>query len=76
MSKSSQVTPDQSELAVQSALGLAYEVTHATRFSLDAYYKRWTHVMPSYYDNTLETATLVPDLWPDRLLDHPGSIRQ
>ena len=67
-----QVTPDQSELAVQSALGLAYEVTHATRFSLDAYYKRWTHVMP-YYDNTLETATLVPDLWPDRLLITPAA---
>jgi hypothetical protein len=61
-----QGVPDHPELAIHSTLGLAYESSRQTRFSLEVYRKRWTNVSP-YYDNTLEKLTLVPDLLPDRV---------
>jgi len=67
---SAQVRPDLPELAIHSTLGLAYESSQQTRFGLEVYRKRWTHVSP-YYDNTLEKLTLVPDLIPDRVLISP-----
>jgi TonB dependent receptor-like, beta-barrel/TonB-dependent Receptor Plug Domain len=65
-----QSVPDVPELAIHSTLGIAYERSAQTRFGLEAYRKRWTHVSP-YYDNTLESLTLVPDLTPDRMLLAP-----
>jgi len=65
-----QSVPDLPELAIHSTLGIAYERSAQTRFGLEAYRKRWTHVSP-YYDNTLESLTLVPDLTPDRMLLAP-----
>lgn len=67
-----QVRPDLPELAIHSTFGLAYESSQQTRFGLEVYRKRWTHVSP-YYDNTLEKLTLVPDLIPDRVLIAPRS---
>lgn len=61
-----QGAPDHPELAIHSTLGLAYQSSRQTRFSLEVYRKRWTNVSP-YYDNTLEKLTLVPDLIPDRV---------
>jgi hypothetical protein len=68
----SQGAPDLAELAIQSALGVAFESAHQTRLGLEVYRKRWTHVSP-YYDNTLEKLTLVPDLTPDRVLVAPAA---
>lgn len=65
-----QAAPDLPELAIHSVLGIAYERSAQTRFGLEAYRKRWTHVSP-YYDNTLANLTLVPDLAPDRVLVAP-----
>lgn len=61
-----QGAPDVPELAIHSTLGVAYQSSKETRFALEAYRKRWTHVSP-YYDNTLAKMTLVPDLTPDRV---------
>ena len=61
-----QAVPDLPELAIHSTLGVAYETSAQTRFSLEVYRKRWTHVSP-YFDNTLQKLTLVPDLMPDRV---------
>ena len=66
-----QTTPDLPELAIHSTLGVAYESSHQTRFSMEVYRKRWTNVSP-YYDNTLQKMTLVPDLIPDRVRLAPG----
>jgi hypothetical protein len=69
-----QAAPDLPELAIHSTLGVAYESSHQTRFSMEVYRKRWTHVSP-YYDNTLQKMTLVPDLIPDRVRLAPGDSR-
>lgn len=66
-----QAAPDLPELAIHSTLGVAYESSRQTRFSMEVYRKHWTHVSP-YYDNTLQKMTLVPDLIPDRMRLAPG----
>jgi hypothetical protein len=66
-----QGAPDRPELAIHSTLGVAYERSAQTRFSLEAYRKHWANVSP-YYDNTLESMTLVPDLTPDRVRIAPS----
>jgi hypothetical protein len=67
-----QSSPDLPELAVHSTLGIAYEPSARTHISLEAYHKHWSNVSP-YYDNSLESLTLVPDLMPDRVLIVPSA---
>ena len=66
-----QAAPDLPELAIHSTLGIAYERSAQTRFGLEVYRKHWSNVS-SYYDNTLESLTLVPDLTPDRMRIAPS----
>ncbi len=69
-----QGAPDLPELAIHSTLGIAYESSRDTRFTLEVYRKKWTNVTP-YYDNTLVKMTLVPDLIPDRVRIAPVDSR-
>lgn len=58
--------PDAPELAVHAILGVTYEQSEASRWRLEVYRKRWTQVSP-YFENTLDTLSLLPDLEPDRV---------
>jgi hypothetical protein len=61
-----QTTPDPTAIAVHTVLGVVYEPDDTFRASFELYGKRWTQVRP-YYDNLLDTLSLVPDLAPDRV---------
>ena len=61
-----QSAPDAPDLSVHAILGLAYEESAATRLRLEVYRKRWTNVGP-YFDNSLDSRSLLPDLEPDRV---------
>jgi outer membrane cobalamin receptor len=61
-----QFSPDEPQLALHTILGLAYERSEATRFTLEVYRKRWSNVSP-YFDNLLDKLSLLPDLEPDRV---------
>ena len=61
-----QLTPDPSAIAIHSIIGLTYQPHDEFRVSLELYRKRWTEVRP-YYENLLDSLSLVPDLAPDRI---------
>jgi outer membrane receptor protein involved in Fe transport len=61
-----QTQSDPSALAVHTILGVSHDAGRGTRFSVEAYRKRWTEVRP-YFDNLFDTLSLVPDLQPDRV---------
>ena len=61
-----QTIPDPTSIAVHTVLGVVYEPDDSYRASLELYRKRWTQVRP-YYDNLLDTLSLVPDLTVDRV---------
>lgn len=61
-----QVTPDPTAIAVHSIVGLVYQPNNDVHVSLEIYKKRWTEVRP-YYENLLDSLSLVPDLAPDRI---------
>ena len=67
-----QQAPDPSLSSVHSILGVSYETADATRFSIEAYVKRWTTVAP-YFDSELDPFSLLPELSPDRILIKPRS---
>jgi hypothetical protein len=50
---------------------VSYDKGRGTRFSVEGYRKKWTEVRP-YFDNLLDTLSLVPDLQPDRVRVAPG----
>lgn len=58
--------PDAAQLSVHTILGAAYERSQAVRFTLEMYQKRWTRTSP-YFDNMLDSLSLLPDLEPDRI---------
>jgi outer membrane receptor protein involved in Fe transport len=58
--------PDEPELAIHTILGLSYVRSDSTRVALEVYRKRWSNVSP-YFDNTLDSLSLLPDLTPDRV---------
>jgi outer membrane receptor protein involved in Fe transport len=61
----SQVAARTAQVAIHSILGVSLESSPDTRWSLEAYSKRWTAVSP-YFDNLLDPLSLSPDLAPDR----------
>lgn len=61
-----QVMPDPSAIAIHTILGLQYQPNAEFHVSLELYRKRWTEVRP-YYENLLDSLSLVPDLAPDRI---------
>jgi hypothetical protein len=61
-----QVMPDPSAIAIHSIIGLQYQPSDDFHVSLELYRKRWTEVRP-YYENLLDSLSLVPDLSPDRI---------
>jgi hypothetical protein len=61
-----QTTPDPTAIATHMVLGVVYEPDDTYRASFELYRKRWTRVRP-YYDNLLDTLSLVPDLTADRV---------
>jgi len=61
-----QARADPAQSSIHSVLGLTHETTHAARWSVEAYSKRWTRISP-YFDNTLNPLSLLPDLAPDRV---------
>jgi len=61
-----QTIPDPTSIAVHTVLGVVYEPDDSYRASFELYRKRWTQVRP-YYDNLLDTLSLVPDLTVDRV---------
>ena len=61
-----QVMPDPSAIAIHSIIGLQYQPGDDFHVSLELYRKRWTEVRP-YYENILDSLSLVPDLAPDRI---------
>ena len=63
--------PDESELAIHEILGVAYAPSDTTRVTLEAYRKRWSNVSP-YFDNSLDSLSLLPDLAPDRVRIAPS----
>jgi outer membrane receptor protein involved in Fe transport len=61
-----QSAPDQAELAVHEILGVAYAPSDTMRVALEVYRKHWSNVTP-YFDNSLDSLSLLPDLAPDRV---------
>ena len=61
-----QVMPDPSAIAIHSIIGLVYQPDDELHVSLELYRKKWTEVRP-YYENLLDSLSLVPDLSPDRI---------
>ena len=47
-------------------VGLVYQPDDDFHLSLELYRKKWTEVRP-YYENLLDSLSLVPDLAPDRI---------
>jgi len=66
-----QSVADSAQVSLHTVLGLTYEPNSATRWSFEAYTKRWTTVVP-YFDNLLDPLALTPDLAPDRVRIVPG----
>ncbi len=64
--------PDEPALAIHTIVGISYEQPDAGRLTLEVYRKRWSNVQP-YFDNRLNTLSLVPDLQPDRLRVTPNN---
>ena len=58
--------PDEPELAIHTILGVSYTRSDDMRVSLEVYRKRWSNVSP-YFNNTLDSLSLLPDLLPDRV---------
>jgi hypothetical protein len=65
-----QARSDPAQSATHTVLGITHETARAARWSIEAYSKRWTRISP-YFDNTLNSLMLLPDLAPDRVLLAP-----
>jgi outer membrane receptor protein involved in Fe transport len=66
-----QRSPDEAELATHMIAGVAYAPADTMRVALEVYRKRWSNVSP-YFDNSLDSLSLVPDLAPDRVRVTPS----
>jgi outer membrane receptor protein involved in Fe transport len=54
------------QVSIHGILGVSFDSSPRTRWSLEAYSKRWTTVSP-YFDNLLDPLALAPDLALDRV---------
>jgi hypothetical protein len=61
-----QLQPDAAQVSIHSVLGAEYELDGGGNVGLEIYSKRWTTIAP-YFDNALDTLSLLPDLTPDRV---------
>lgn len=62
---------DSAQASIHSILGVAHESEADTKWSIEAYKKRWTRMSP-YFDNLLDPLSLLPELGPDRIRIVPG----
>jgi outer membrane receptor protein involved in Fe transport len=62
----SQTAPDPATRAEHIIAGVRHESADATYWRLEAYRNHWTSVSP-YFDNSLDSLVLLPELGPDRL---------
>lgn len=61
---------DAAQVAMHTILGLGFDASADTRWTFEAYSKRWTTVAP-YFENQVDPLALVPDLGIDRARVHP-----
>jgi outer membrane receptor protein involved in Fe transport len=61
-----QAEADSAQVSIHTILGVTFESSHATRWGVEAYSKRWTTISP-YLDSQLDPLSLTPDLQPDRI---------
>jgi len=69
-SEENQTKPDAASRATHLIAGTTYEGASGLYLRLEAYRNHWSAISP-YFDNTLDTVSLVPELEPDRLLITP-----
>ncbi|MBK6598406.1 MAG: TonB-dependent receptor [Proteobacteria bacterium] len=67
-----QLTPDPTQVAVHTVVGITRGDPGGVRWSLEGYRKRWT-TTSSYFDNLLNPLGLLPDSTPDRVRLTPGA---
>jgi hypothetical protein len=65
-----QTAPDPASRATHLIGGVAYDAADAIKLRLEAYRNHWSWVS-RYYENSLNSVSLVPELAPDRLLIAP-----
>jgi outer membrane cobalamin receptor len=70
-SEDNQSTPDPVTKAVHQIAGISHESADAARWRLEIYQNHWSSVSP-YFDNSLNSLSLLPDLRPDRLRIAPS----
>jgi hypothetical protein len=70
-SEENQGAPDPATRAKHLIAGAAYDGADAIQWRIEAYRNHWTSVSP-YFDNSLNSVSLVPELEPDRLRIAPS----
>jgi outer membrane receptor protein involved in Fe transport len=71
-SEENQTVPDPATRAEHVIVGVTHEGANATHWRLEAYRNHWTTVSP-YFDNSLDSMVLLPELGADRLRLAPRS---
>ena len=71
-SEENQQTPDPATRAEHLIGGVASEASDDFHWRVEAYRNRWSSISP-YFDNTLNSLSLVPELQPDRIRIAPTS---
>ncbi len=61
-----QQQPDAAQVSIHSIFGAQYELAGGGQVGAEVYSKRWT-TSASYYDNLVDSFSLLPDLTPDRV---------
>lgn len=69
-SEENQQSPDPASRATHLIGGAAYDDPDRIQLRLEAYRNHWTSISP-YFDNSLNSVSLVPELEPDRVLIAP-----
>jgi hypothetical protein len=70
-SQENQTAPDPASRATHLIGGATYDRADAIRWRLEAYRNHWTSISP-YFDNSLNSVSLVPELEPDRVRIAPN----
>lgn len=65
-----QQTPDAAQVSIHSILGAQFDLANGGKIGIEAYSKRWTTSAP-YFDNLVDSFSLLPDLSPDRVRIKP-----
>lgn len=66
-----QQRPDAAQVSIHSVIGAQYELEGGGQLGAEVYSKRWTTSAP-YYDNLVDSFSLLPDLTPDRVRVRPN----